>query len=67
MSNGHVALWRQPVKPMRPDLMELFDRAELTKYLTEEELPAEPGMETAALPATDTSAATATVAQEEKH
>ena len=41
MSSGHVALWRQPVKPMPPDLMTLFDRAELKKYLTEEELPAE--------------------------
>ena len=41
MSGDHVALWRQPVKPMRPDLLALFDRAELTKYLTEEELPAE--------------------------
>ena len=31
MSGDHVALWRQPVKPMRPDLMELFDRSELSE------------------------------------
>ncbi len=40
MSGDHVALTRQPVVPLRPDLMALFDRAELKKYLTEEELPA---------------------------
>jgi succinate dehydrogenase / fumarate reductase flavoprotein subunit len=56
MSNGHVALWRQPVKPMRPDLMTLFDRAELKKYLTEEELPPEAA-----------AAAPGTATQEEKH
>jgi succinate dehydrogenase / fumarate reductase flavoprotein subunit len=36
-----VALWRQPVASLRPDLLELFERSELKKYLTEEELPAE--------------------------
>jgi succinate dehydrogenase / fumarate reductase flavoprotein subunit len=40
MSGDHVALTRQPVKSLRPDLLALFDRAELKKYLTEEELPA---------------------------
>jgi succinate dehydrogenase / fumarate reductase flavoprotein subunit len=40
MSGDHVALTRQPVKSLRPDLMALFDRGELKKYLTEEELPA---------------------------
>ena len=60
MSGDHVALWRQPVKPMRPDLMALFDRSELTKYLTEEELPAEAA---AAAPGT----ATQTATQEETH
>jgi succinate dehydrogenase / fumarate reductase flavoprotein subunit len=40
MSGDHVALTRQPVVPLRPDLMALFDRAELKKYLTEKELPA---------------------------
>jgi hypothetical protein len=28
--------------PMREDLLALFDRSELAKYFTEEELPAEP-------------------------
>jgi succinate dehydrogenase / fumarate reductase, flavoprotein subunit len=32
---------RQPLTPMRPDLLALFDRDELKKYLTDEELPAE--------------------------
>jgi succinate dehydrogenase / fumarate reductase, flavoprotein subunit len=40
MSGDHVALSRQPVVPLRPDLMALFERSELKKYLTEEELPA---------------------------
>jgi succinate dehydrogenase / fumarate reductase, flavoprotein subunit len=40
MSGDHVALTRQPVVPLRPDLMALFERSELKKYLTEEELPA---------------------------
>jgi succinate dehydrogenase / fumarate reductase, flavoprotein subunit len=40
LSGDHVALSRQPVKPLRPDLMGLFERSELKKYLTEEELPA---------------------------
>ena len=29
----------QPMQPMRPDLLELFDIEELKKYLTAEELP----------------------------
>jgi succinate dehydrogenase / fumarate reductase flavoprotein subunit len=41
MSGENVALWRQPVVSLRPDLLELFERSELKKYLTEEELPAE--------------------------
>jgi len=35
-----VRLARQPMPPMRDDLLALFDRAELSKYLTESELPA---------------------------
>jgi succinate dehydrogenase / fumarate reductase flavoprotein subunit len=42
MPGDHIQLWRQPVKSLRPDLLELFERGELKKYLTEEELPAEP-------------------------
>ncbi|MDR2987902.1 MAG: fumarate reductase/succinate dehydrogenase flavoprotein subunit, partial [Nocardiopsaceae bacterium] len=41
--NGErVVLTKQPMPPMREDLLALFDRAELKKYLTEEELPPEP-------------------------
>jgi succinate dehydrogenase / fumarate reductase, flavoprotein subunit len=42
MPGDHIQLWRQPVISLRPDLLELFERSELKKYLTEEELPAEP-------------------------
>jgi succinate dehydrogenase / fumarate reductase flavoprotein subunit len=40
-----VELTRQPVPPMRPDLLALFEREELAKYLSPEELAAldEPG------------------------
>jgi succinate dehydrogenase / fumarate reductase flavoprotein subunit len=34
-----VAIERQPLSPMREDLLELFDVDELKKYLTEAELP----------------------------
>jgi succinate dehydrogenase / fumarate reductase flavoprotein subunit len=50
-ATGGVALLRQPMVPMRLDLLELFDVGELKKYMTEEEL--------AVLPAT--------AAAEEKH
>jgi succinate dehydrogenase / fumarate reductase flavoprotein subunit len=39
-----VELTRQPVPPMRADLAALFEREELAKYLTAEEL-AELGVE----------------------
>jgi succinate dehydrogenase / fumarate reductase flavoprotein subunit len=39
--DGHVVIARQPMPPMRDDLIALFDRAELKKYMTEEELPKE--------------------------
>jgi succinate dehydrogenase / fumarate reductase, flavoprotein subunit len=35
-----VELTRQPIVAMRPDLLARFDRDELKKYLTEDELPA---------------------------
>ncbi|HYS31901.1 MAG TPA: fumarate reductase/succinate dehydrogenase flavoprotein subunit [Streptosporangiaceae bacterium] len=47
-NGGRIALKKQPMPPMREDLIELFDRAELKKYLTEEELPPESAQETAA-------------------
>ena len=34
-----VTIQRQPLSPMREDLLELFDVDELKKYLTEAELP----------------------------
>jgi succinate dehydrogenase / fumarate reductase flavoprotein subunit len=37
-SDGNVTLTHQPVPTMRPDLLDLFDRSELAKYMTEEEL-----------------------------
>jgi succinate dehydrogenase / fumarate reductase flavoprotein subunit len=40
-----VALRRQQMEPMREDLMSLFDRDELKKYLTEAELPPAPAEE----------------------
>jgi succinate dehydrogenase / fumarate reductase flavoprotein subunit len=36
--DGSVSLKRQPIVPMRTDLLELFDISELKKYMTEEEL-----------------------------
>jgi succinate dehydrogenase / fumarate reductase flavoprotein subunit len=36
--NGEVKLTTQPLPRMRPELLDLFDRTELAKYLTEEEL-----------------------------
>jgi succinate dehydrogenase / fumarate reductase, flavoprotein subunit len=42
--DGTVRLTKQQMPPMRADLMALFDRSELQKYMTEEELPAEPAV-----------------------
>ena len=43
LDGDRVALRRQPMTPMRDDLLALFDRAELAKYLTDAELPKVPG------------------------
>jgi succinate dehydrogenase / fumarate reductase flavoprotein subunit len=40
LDGDRVALRRQPMAPMRADLMALFERSELAKYYTDEELPA---------------------------
>ncbi len=40
---NHVILIRQPLAPMRDDLLALFDRDELMKYMTEPELASLPG------------------------
>jgi succinate dehydrogenase / fumarate reductase flavoprotein subunit len=39
-----VVLTKQPMPPMREDLLALFDRAELKKYMTDEELPPAPAL-----------------------
>jgi len=57
LEGDEVTVTRQPVPTMRDDLIALFDRAELTKYVTEEEM--------AALPAEAPSPASA--AHEETH
>ena len=41
--HGDVRLRRQPMEPMRTDLLELFDVSELHKYMTDEELAGLPG------------------------
>jgi succinate dehydrogenase / fumarate reductase flavoprotein subunit len=46
-ADGTVSLKRQPNPPMRTDLLELFDVAELKKYMTEEELAGLPGADAA--------------------
>jgi succinate dehydrogenase / fumarate reductase flavoprotein subunit len=40
MDGDRVTVARQPMPPMRADLMTLFERSELAKYYTESELPA---------------------------
>ncbi|CAM5387786.1 hypothetical protein STENM327S_01156 [Streptomyces tendae] len=35
---GRIALERQTTEPIRPDLLALFDKEELVKYLADEEL-----------------------------
>ena len=46
LDGNHVALKRQPMEPMRRDLLELFEVSELKKYMTDEELAGLPGAET---------------------
>ncbi len=46
LDGDRARVTRQPITPMRPDLLELFDRGELKKYLTAEELAAEPATAT---------------------
>ena len=38
LDGDRVVLRRQPVPAMRPDLLAMFERSELTKYMTDEEL-----------------------------
>jgi succinate dehydrogenase / fumarate reductase flavoprotein subunit len=46
-ADGDVTLKRQPMVPMRTDLLELFDVSELHKYMTDEELAGLPGADVA--------------------
>jgi succinate dehydrogenase / fumarate reductase flavoprotein subunit len=46
-ADENVTLTRQPMVPMRTDLLELFDVSELHKYMTDEELAGLPGAEVA--------------------
>jgi succinate dehydrogenase / fumarate reductase flavoprotein subunit len=50
LDGDRVALRQQPMIPMRADLLALFDRAELKKYLTEPELPPESAPDSAPAP-----------------
>jgi succinate dehydrogenase / fumarate reductase flavoprotein subunit len=43
-SPGGVSLKRQPLVPMREDLLSLFERSELKKYMTDEELTGLPAL-----------------------
>ena len=44
LDGDDVTLRRQPMAPMRTDLLELFDLGELKKYMTEDELVGLPGL-----------------------
>jgi succinate dehydrogenase / fumarate reductase flavoprotein subunit len=48
LDDSKITISKQPVPAMREDLMALFDRAELQRYMTEEELPAVPAEQAAA-------------------
>jgi succinate dehydrogenase / fumarate reductase flavoprotein subunit len=37
---GEVDVTERPIPAIRPDLLDLFERDELAKYLTDNELPA---------------------------
>ncbi|HWG65421.1 MAG TPA: fumarate reductase/succinate dehydrogenase flavoprotein subunit [Streptosporangiaceae bacterium] len=49
ISGDQVAITRQPLPPMREDLITLFDRSELKKYMTDAELAGLPDEPAAAL------------------
>ncbi len=52
LEGDDITVTRQPLAPMRPDLLALFDKAELKKYMTEEELTGLPDAPPPATPAT---------------
>jgi succinate dehydrogenase / fumarate reductase flavoprotein subunit len=49
LAGEHVALSRKPLPAVRPDLLALFDKGELKKYMTEEELAGLPAAPSAAV------------------
>jgi succinate dehydrogenase / fumarate reductase, flavoprotein subunit len=51
LEGDEIIIARRPVPAMRDDLIALFDRAELKKYLTEEEMAALPAQVPASAPA----------------
>ena len=55
-AGGSVGLRRQPMEPMRTELLELFDLGELEKYMTADELAGLPGAAEAAAAETPPSA-----------
>jgi succinate dehydrogenase / fumarate reductase flavoprotein subunit len=59
LTGDKLELTHKPLPVMRPDLLGLFDKSELKKYMTEEEL--------ADLPGPQTPASSATAAAEEGH
>ncbi len=63
LDGDQVVITRQPTPSMRADLLALFDRDELKKYLTEEELAGIP----APAPAPNAAAPTTAPATEETH
>jgi succinate dehydrogenase / fumarate reductase flavoprotein subunit len=48
LSGDQVAMTRKPLPKVRPDLLALFEKSELKKYMTEEELADLPAAESAA-------------------
>src|SRR5215469_14762015 len=65
LEGDEITITRQPTPPMRDDLVALFDRNELKKYLTEEEMAALPAA--APDPASDDAVEAASAATEETH
>ena len=63
-ADDSVSLKRQPIVPMRTDLLELFDISELKKYMTEEELVGLSGAEAAEEKPSEASEAPARKAEE---
>jgi succinate dehydrogenase / fumarate reductase flavoprotein subunit len=67
LDGDKITLTKQPLPPMRDDLITLFDPAELKKYLTEEEMAALPAEGSGAASAVAGSASPGTAAHKETH